>query len=512
MNVADWIDRHADFTPDKMALRYGEGGYSYAGLAVAVARLAGVLQKRLRVRAGDRVAYVGYNSPEMLILLLACARVGAIFLPLNWRLAAPEHRAIVNDCEPVVLFAREEFVARVEENRGRIACRSLVTYGQPAQGWLGYADLLEDAVALRGRDSQAGYDAPLLLCYTSGTTGLPKGALLSQNALLHAAINSAHMHDLTSEDRVLTSLPLFHVGGLNIQTLPALHAGATVTLQATFDPLATLAAIAEQAITLTVLVPAQLVAILATPQWQTTDLSSLRVISTGSTLVPASLIAAVHARGVPLIQVYGATETSPIATYLTRSDAQRKPGSAGKAALHCEMRIVDEQDREVARGASGEILIRGPNVMTGYWNQPEATAACLRNGWYYTGDVGHLDAEGYLYVDDRKKEMIISGGENIYPAELENLLAGHEAIVEAAVVGRPDAKWGEIPVAVVVLKNGHTLDREALASFFEGKLARFKHPRDLICVDALPRNPLGKIQKQILREMVAASAAGAAAG
>jgi fatty-acyl-CoA synthase len=503
MNMADWIDRRAVFTPNKTAIQFVEARLSYGDMAQQVATLAGALRDRLGIRAGDRVVYVGYNTPEMLVLLFACARIGAILLPLNWRLAAAEHRTIVNDCTPSAFFARSEFLDVVDENRDQLGAMQFISYAGERDGWVEYENLMAGAEPISGANSEIGLDAPILLCYTSGTTGKPKGVILDQNALFYAAVNSTHMHDLTSQDRVLSTLPMFHVGGLNIQTIPALHAGATVYLHEVFDPQRALDDIRRYRITLTVLVPAQMVAIMSLPGWVHADLSSLRVVSTGSTLVPHAIIEAFHARNVPVIQVYGSTETSPIATFQIRDQALETVGSAGKPAVHCEMRVVDDSDNDVAEGESGEILIRGPSVMTGYWNNPEATNAALKDGWYYTGDVGYVDAQGNLYVNDRKKDMIISGGENIYPAELENLLAEFEAIAESAVVGRADLKWGEIPVVVAVAKEPGALRSNDVMDYFNGKLARYKLPRDVLFVDALPRNSLGKIQKHIIREMVA---------
>jgi fatty-acyl-CoA synthase len=295
---------------------------------------------------------------------------------------------------------------------------------------------------------------------------------------------------------------MFHVGGLNIQTLPALHLGATVVLHDKFDPQAALDAIERDRPTLAVLVPAQLQAMMALPEWESTDLSCLRAISTGSTFVPVPLIEAIEARGVPMIQVYGSTETAPVAVYQRAADTQRKAGSCGKVAIHCEMRITDDEGRDVEPGTSGEIWIRGANVMDGYWNLPEETAAALTDGWFHSGDVGHLDEDGFLFVDDRKKDMIISGGENIYPAELENVLAGCPQIREAAVVGRSDTKWGEVPVAVVVATGEGALTDKDVLALFETRLARFKHPRAVIFVAELPRNAMGKIQKHEISKML----------
>jgi acyl-CoA synthetase (AMP-forming)/AMP-acid ligase II len=295
--------------------------------------------------------------------------------------------------------------------------------------------------------------ARLLIVYTSGTTGQPKGTVLSQAAVACNALNSIHMHGLRARDHVLTVLPMFHVGGLNIQTLPALSCGATVTLHARFDAGATLGAIAADRPTLTLLVPATMQAMIGHPAWATTDLSSLRAVATGSTDVPVPLIEAFHARGVPVIQVYGSTETGPVCLYQQTAEAFETVGSIGRAGRHSDIRLIDEAGREVADGTPGEILVRGGNVAEGYWRQPELTAAAFRDGWYHSGDVALRDERGLYWFKDRIKNVIISGGENIYPAELERILHGLPGIAEAAVVGRRDQRWGEVPVAVVALSD-----------------------------------------------------------
>jgi fatty-acyl-CoA synthase len=255
-----------------------------------------------------------------------------------------------------------------------------------------------------------------------------------------------------------------------------------------------------------VLVPAQLDMMMAHRRWAGADFSKLRMITTGSTIVPRHVIHAVHAKGVPLVQVYGSTETCPIAVYLKAGDAMQKVGSTGKAAIHCQLRIVDSRGGDVARGVTGELLIKGDNVMSGYWQAPQATAAVLVNGWFHTGDMGHQDEEGYLYVDGRSKDMIISGGENIYPAEIENLLIESPEIAEASVIGRSDARWGEIVVAVVVPRADSKLTVEQVLKLLDGRIARFKHPKEVVIVEALPKTALGKIRKEDVRKMVARSA------
>ncbi len=501
MDLADWIERQADFTPDKAALRFEGDVWTYHDLALAIARTAGALRE-LGVHAGDTVAYLGLNNPHELALLFACARLGAIFAPLNWRLAPAEHRQVLNDCHPAVLVVEAPFAESIAPLCVDAPAPRLVVLGTVPRCRSSGEALLESAAPLPPDVRGGSPDAPVLLCYTSGSTGKPKGALLTQAALFWNAVNSTHMHDLTRADRILTTLPLFHVGGLNILTLPALHAGATVVLHPKFDAGAALAAIQGEGITLTVLVPAQLDMMMASERWPEARLSSLRCISTGSTIVPPRLFAALHARGVPLIQVYGSTETSPIATYVIAADAAHKPGSAGKAGLHCSVRVVDADAAVVPPGVAGEIVVQGPNVMAGYLNAPSATADALRDGWFHTGDIGHFDEEGYLWVDGRRSDMIISGGENIYPAEIENALIEAGIVEEVAVIGKPDDKWGEMVVAVVVPKTGQVLRDADVLGALQGRIARYKQPREIVFLDALPKSALGKVRRDELRRLV----------
>ena len=517
MPMHAWIHDLAGRSPERLAIRFPGRDFSYAALAQQIDRYTAALAGA-GIRRGGCVAYLGLNSPEEIALLFACARRGAMFLPLNWRLAPPEHRQILADCPASLLFVESQFVEHAEALRASLGPGAAISWGDAAPGWTDCdaflshggerrATLAADAGASEARESDADAGTPLLVCYTSGSTGKPKGVVLTQEAIAWNALNSAAMHGLTEDDRVLTTLPLFHVGGLNNQTTPALRAGCTVVLHPKFDVEATFDAIEHERITLTVLVPAQLEAMLAHPRWKTADFSSLRMITTGSMIVPERLIRAVHARGVPLVQVYGATETCPIAACQQAQDARRKVGSAGRAAAHCELRIVGDDGRDVAPGATGEIVVRGPNLMSGYWNAPQATAAVMVDGWFHTGDMGHLDAEGFLYVDGRRREMIISGGENIYPAEIENVLTESPDIAEASVVGWPDRRWGEIAVAVVAPRAGRHLDEATVLGLLEGRIARFKHPKRVLFVDALPRTALGKVRREEVRRLVAGTPA-----
>jgi acyl-CoA synthetase (AMP-forming)/AMP-acid ligase II len=296
---------------------------------------------------------------------------------------------------------------------------------------------------------------------------------------------------------------MFHVGGLNIHTTPALRAGACVTIHRRFDPTQALRAIAEDRPTLFLAVPQVSLAMTAHPEWSSTDISSLRIVTTGSSIVPEAVIRPWLQRGVPVTQVYGLTESAPVAICLRREDAMRKIGSCGKPTMHCQARIVDAHGSALPPGERGEIVLRGPNLFREYWNDPAATAAAFADGWLRTGDIGHRDAEGFYYVDDRLKDMVIAGGENIYPAEIENVLGGCPAILETAVVGRPDQRWGEVPIAYVVARPGSSLTSEDVMALFEGRLARFKHPREIVFLDSLPRNAMGKVLKYELRARAA---------
>jgi fatty-acyl-CoA synthase len=500
MDLSELIERNAAFTPDKAAIRFGGATLTYAALAARIAAAARGLKSQLGVGRGDRVAILAANHPDYVVLLYACARLGAMLVPLNWRLAVPEQVFILSDASVKALVAEEAFAAIVPPLAQALPEARVVGLDF-APGGLSLAALIESGSG-DGRNPRVDFSSPLLVGYTSGTTGRPKGAVLRQEALLWNGVMSQHMHDMSAADHVLTVLPMFHVGGLNIQTTPALHLGATVTLHPRFAADATLAAIENDRPTLIVLVPSTVQALIEHPRWARTDLSSLRALTTGSTQVPQNLIDAVSARGVPVLQVYGSTETSPVAVYTRLGGDLTRPGSTGLPGLVCEARIVDRAGQPLPAGVAGEVAVRGPNVLFEYWGNAEATAEALRDGWYHTGDIGTCDADGYFTIHDRIKNMIISGGENIYPAEIERVLLAHPGVAEAAVVGRADPKWQEVPVAFVVRRAAASLDAAALKEFLGAELARFKVPREFVFVAALPRNAMGKVQHYRLKEQL----------
>ena len=487
-DLASWVDKWADHQPDALAVEFEGDKTSYQQLSTRIASIAGWLHLH-EVEPGDRVAWLGPNHPLAIELLLACSRLGAIFLPLNSRLLIAEHHWILQDAGPRLLIAHKDFHEHATEAADEIPVFGLdeVYQSEPTE--------------LTPRVSQL--DDPVLLAYTSGTTGTPKGALLSQSALAANAVNGAHAHDLTSNDRFLTFLPLFHVGGLNIQTLPALMGGASVLLHSSFDPGQWLKDVERWQPTWSLFVPATLNAVTNHPAFAEADLSSLKGLMAGSSTIPEAATRPFFERGISVGQVYGATETSPTAVVLRIDQAAQRPGSCGKAATLCDVRIVNDEGVDVAAGESGELWVRGPNVLTSYWGNPDATSESITDGWFHTGDIGHMDTEGWLYIDDRKKDVVISGGENIYPAELENVLAESDLLSEATVVGVSDSRWGEIPVVVAVAAEGSEQNSEAVLQLFDGQIARFKHPKRVIWTEQLPRNVMGKVLKHEVRVLIA---------
>lgn len=504
MDLCSLIDRNAAFAPDKTAIAFEGERLSYAAFAARIERTATALKQELGVGRGDRVAILSLNRPDYLVLLYACARLGAMLVPLNWRLAVAEQLFILNDAGAKVLVLEQAFEGVLPELAQTAPGAAVIGFdftparGRSFEGLLAHGDG-------GGRNPHTDLSCPLLIVYTSGTTGRPKGAVLRQEALFWNGVMSQHMHNMTSDDHVLTVLPFFHVGGLNIQTTPALQLGATATIHARFTPGTALAAIENDRPTLTVMVPAIIQAISEHPAWTATDLSSLRAVATGSTIVPPHLIDRFVERGVPVLQVYGSTETCPIAVYTRLGGDLSRAGSTGLAGLGCEAKVIDQAGAEVPPGTQGEIAVRGPNVFFEYWGNTDATRDALHDGWFRTGDIGLCDADGYFWVRDRKKNLIISGGENVYPAEVERVLLEHPDVSECAVIGRPDPRWDEVPIAYVIRRSGCRLEADELRVHLQAQLARYKVPRDIVFVTDLPRTALGKVQHFLLKQLDARS-------
>jgi fatty-acyl-CoA synthase len=489
--ISSWIAESAERTPDKVAIRFEDREITYGAMEQRVARLAGALSRREGISEGDRVAYLGHNAPELLDLLFACARLGTILVPLSARMPAPELEVVLANTEPAVLVAEDEF-ARTARDAGGDLGLTVIAFAD-------LTALLDGAPELRC-DPDRSLRAPLLIINTSGTTGPTKGAVLTHEMLHFNALNVAVAVRLVPADEVLTNGPLFNTGPMNILTTPALAAGATVTIQREFEPGAMLEEIERRAITLAIATPAMTRALTAHPRWESTELSSLRCVITGSTIVREDVLAPWFERGVPVLQDYGLTEAMPVVTIVPLRDAHRLRATAGRPVRHCNVRIAAADGSPVQDGEIGEVLVKGPTVMREYWRNAQATDQAFHDGgWLRTGDAGCLDEEGMLSIVDRLKEVIIVGSCNVYPADVESVLASCPQIADAAVVGRPDDELGEVPVAFVVLKEPGALSAADVSALFEGRLAAYKHPQDVIFTDALPRNAIGKVQGDELR-------------
>ncbi|MBT6122651.1 MAG: AMP-binding protein [Candidatus Puniceispirillum sp.] len=496
---------HAHTRPaNSIAIQFDNQTITYGDLCSAIDQTAAYIIADGMLKRGDRIAYYGMNNPEIFVILMAAARLGLILVPLNWRLSVEELTYQFADCTPSWLLFDVAFSDDINQitNNGAL-CRTIPIDKHSSRHGQSLRHLRMNSTS--GDHMFCGSeDDPVLLVYTSGTTGRPKGALLAQNALIANAMMSQHAYDMTAKDIVLNILPLFHAGGLNIQPLPALMFGAQLILHQKFDPANTLTTISSSKISLVNCVPTILSALVTHEDWHKTDISSLKMVSIGSTDVPRALIDDVHERNIPLVQIYGATETSPIAIYQKQEHAFATVGSIGKAGKLCAIRLVDEQGVDVPVGTNGEIWVKGDNVLDSYWNNPESTAKSLTDGWFHTSDVARIDENGFYWFVGRTKHLIISGGENIYPAELERVLFAHPDLVEFVVIGRDDNKWGAVPVLVAVRDVSRPLiSKQEILNYFEGKIARYKIPKDVVFVDALPRNSLGKIITDKIPDLIA---------
>jgi len=467
--------------------------YDFAKFWRRVARVTAHLQSNWGVQPGDRVAWLGFNHELQLVTLVACARLGAVFLPLNFRLAVPELQQVMQDAQPRLL---------VHDRHHADAAHAL----QGADLQHTHHDSLIATASPRALPLPAVHgDLPLLLVYTSGTTGVPKGAVHTQAALLANARASAWAHDFVPGDKVLSTLPLFHVGGLCIQTLPALLAGVEVVLHPRFDPTAWLDEMHKSRPSLSLLVPATMRAVFEHSRWTETPLACLRGIMTGSSTVPVAYLETLHARGVPVGQVYGTTETGPVSIVLRLPDAMARVGASGWPYPEAQVKLIDADGQEVGFGETGEVCIRAANLMRGYWRADGETHTGLQDGWFHSGDLGQRAEDGCISIVGRSKDMIISGGENIYPAEIENQLVTLPGVAESAVVGLPDVRWGEVPVAVLVRAHdaaGQALTAEAVLQHLQSRIARFKLPRRVVFVDSLSKSALGKVQKPALQALL----------
>ncbi len=451
----------------------------------------------------ERVGLLLMNSAEFMEAYFALAKVGAVVVPLNWRLVPDELEFILKDSGTTRLIFGEAFLEAVETLHARGTKTDITQWlqveeGEPlapfAQSYQRFRDAAPDTEpTLAARD-----DDLLYIMYTSGTTGLPKGVVHTHNTAMWGVLTIAATTHYREHERYLACLPMFHVGALTPLTVNV-YRGATSIVMRTFDPVRAWELIEAERITCGLAVPAMLNFMLQVGDVGRFDYASLRWCMCGAAPVPEPLIEAYAKLGIEIHQIYGLTESCGPACLIDPEHALTKIGSTGKAFFHTDIRVVNEAGGDCAVGEAGEVLVRGPHVMTGYWNRPEATAETLVDGWLRTGDVAVMDDDGYIFIQDRIKDMIISGGENVYPAEIENVLMAHDGIAEAAVIGQPSAKWGESPFAIIVRKDEALTERDVI-EFCRGRLAGFKQPRGVAFVAEIPRNPSGKILKRVLRD------------
>jgi fatty-acyl-CoA synthase len=503
MNLAAMILRQADLSHDRTAMVFEGESYDYAEFARR-ARTRAALFRQHGTCVGDRVGFLGFNQPAFLETMVAANALGAVFVPLNFRLTGEELAFIIGDAGIHTLVVEPELAPIIDSVKERLPCRAYFSSGEDSEGYPSLASLADPMVPLSETVPVGAHDT-LLIMYTSGTTGLPKGAMLTHGNFVWNNFNASLAFGNTRDDVMMCTAPLFHIGGLNTGVVSSLQLGNPIVMTRHFDPGVTLELIQKHRVTHMFGAPAMFLFMSQHPEFEATDLSSINFFMVGGAPVPEPLIHLYGSRGVRFCQGYGLTETAPFSAFLGPDKALSKIGSAGLPPVLSDVRIVDADNRPVAANERGEICLRGPNIMKGYWNRPEATAEAIDSeGWFHSGDVGYLDEEGFLYICDRVKDMVISGGENVYPAEVESVLFAHESIAEVAVIGLPDEKWGEAVTAVVALHEGHTLTLEALREFAADKLAKYKLPIRMHTIDALPRNPAGKILKFQLRETLRA--------
>ena len=480
--------------------------FSYREINERANKVANCMREK-GIKKGDRVALLLMNGIEFYESFMGLAKIGAVCVPLNWRLVADELSYILKDAGAIALIYGSDFAEIAAELHGRGTGSD---GGTEIRDWIelsegnernAFASEYEDFISNGAADepeSDAGNDDNLFIMYTSGTTGLPKGALHTHSTMTWALVTASNTADIRFRDRYSIALPMFHVGALQ-PVLNTIYVGCTVVLLRQFDPNLMWEITEQETITISLAVPAMLNFMLMVPDFQNYDISNLRWILSGASPVPANLIENYKDIGIEIHQVYGMTESGGPATLISPDDAMLKIGSAGKAFFHTSIRVVDEDGNDTAPGVPGEVLVKGEHVMTGYWNDAEATAEAIRDGWLYTGDIALQDEEGFITIHDRVKDMVISGGENVYPAELENVIMAHPGVADVAVIGQPSERWGESPFAVVVKKDDNLNEADVLRHC-DGKLARFKQPKGAAFVDEIPRNPTGKPLKRILRE------------
>lgn len=503
MAIGDFIKKHSYYTPDKVAMIIDDREYTFRQLNERTNRVANFLQEK-GIKKGDRISVLLFNSTEFMEVYFAAAKIGAIFVPLNYRLVPMELEYQLNDCGSRLLVFHDDFISTIESIYSRIPVEKdkYVVVGENTPDWsLNYNDIINKYPGEEPElEEPVGWEDPQAIMYTSGVTGNPKGALLPHRKTLFNALNSDFTMRLGPEDIFLSPLPLFHSGGLFIVATPTLFRGATFITYKKFDPQKLLKTIEKYKVTVFFALTTMLNLIIKNENLENYDLSSLRLFLGGGERTPLSIIEEFAKRGLYMQSGFGQTENS-ILLFLPEKDAIRKKGSLGIPVFFCDVRIWDEDKGFLGPNEVGEIVVKGPTVMLGYWNRPEDTAKTIVDGWLHTGDLGYYDEEGYFYFVDRIKDMYRSGGENVYPAEVEKILAGHPKIMNVAIIGVPDQKWGETGKALVVPKAGETITREEVFEYLQGKVARYKFPAHVEVVNRFPMTESGKVKKSELKKL-----------
>jgi len=500
MNVGDWVRKWGELLPQKVAIVDDGHEFTYREINERCNRVANYLLDK-GVRKGDRVSVLLHNCHEYIEIYLALTKVGAILVPINWRIAPLEIAYILNDCEASYLFFGQDFAemaSYIKENIPQM--KGYASLGKEEFPWAENFKKTEDYPS----SEPSGFDMPdfedpHIILYTSGTTGFPKGALLSNRKTFYNSLNAKIFYRLTTEDIFLVNRPLFHSGGLLVNSTPVFYSGATVIYKRRFALDEYLEAIEKYRVTIIEPPATFLNFILKDCDLNRYKLNSLKSGYTGGERVPEKLIRAYHEIGVPLGQLFGMTETSTVC-WLPAEDTVRKVGSVGKPVFHGEVQIVHPDMQPISPGETGEVVIRGPILMSGYWNKPDETRKVLKGGWFHSGDLATTDDEGFIYILDREKNVFISGGENVYPAEIDKHLLRHPKIFDAAVYGVPDEKWGEVGKASIILKDNEKMGTQEVVDFLSGKIRKFKIPKHIEFVTELPRTASGKIQKYLLAQ------------
>ena len=496
----DWLARWAQLTPNRPALTDADSGNTttYRDFFRIANRLARVLRDRYGVREGDRVAVLATNEIETIFLFFATQRLGAILVPLNFRLTARELTHLLSDCTPRLLIFQRQFDSLIKSiDPIALPNRTLQMDGEGGLQSISTDETLStEVVPMAGQESSA-----CMILYTSGTTGAPKGALITHRMLFWNSVSTGLRLNLTQNEVTLAFLPLFHTGGWNVLTTPCIHRGARVILMRKFDADRILELTEKEGLTLLFGVPTMMDMMARAPRFKATNLNSVRYAIVGGEPMPIELIRTWQARGIPVRQGFGLTEFGPNVFSLGEEDSLRKIGSIGMANFYIQTRVIDESGRECRSGEIGELLLKGPACTPGYFNNAEATAQSIRDGWFHTGDLVRVDEDGYFYVVGRRKDMFISGGENVYPAEIEQFLRSHPQVREAAVIGVPDPKWGEVGRAFLSLAQGCRLSEAEVLDYCAGNLAKYKIPKSVRFLDELPKGDSGKLLKRALIEM-----------